>query len=195
MNFTDDWSERRSMPFEIEPIRSAPSSALQTLPRPPKRLVPATTGPAIASSRTSPAPDDWLTASSRDAAMIPPIAARVDASMNTTTRTWVTRMPARRAASAFPPTAYMCRPKVVLVVMYWNRRTAPTRMSAASGRPRSAFRIAIAAMTAAERERRVRADREHRHDPAERVAVEDVGETGDLRIGEVDRARVAEHLE
>ena len=49
--------------------------------------------------------------------MIPPIAAIVDAIMNTITRTRFTLMPARRAASALPPTAKMCRPNVVLVVM------------------------------------------------------------------------------
>ena len=105
------------MPFEIDWITSAPSSACQTLPRPPNRLVPAITGPAMASSRKSPAPEDWFTASRRDAAMIPPIAAIVEAIMNTITRTRSTWMPARRAASALPPTAKMWRPNVVRVVM------------------------------------------------------------------------------
>src|SRR5215217_2201716 len=117
MNFTDDWSASRSMPFAIEVITSAPSSACHTLPRPPNRLVPAITGPAIASSRKSPAPEDWFTASRRDAAMMPPMAAMVEATMKTITRTRVTLMPARRAASALPPTAKMWRPNVVLVVM------------------------------------------------------------------------------
>ena len=71
------------MPFEIEPITSAPSSADQTEPRPPNRLVPAITGPAIASSSRSLPPEDWLTASRREAAMMPPIAAIVAASANT----------------------------------------------------------------------------------------------------------------
>ena len=105
MNFVDDSSASRSMPFEIEPITSAPSSAVQTLPRPPNRLVPAITGPAMASSRRSPAPEDWLTASSLEAAMMPPTAAMLEAIMNTTMRTRVTLIPARRAASALPPTA------------------------------------------------------------------------------------------
>ena len=48
MNLTDDSSPSRLMPFEIEPITSAPSRADQTEPRPPNRLVPAITGPAIA---------------------------------------------------------------------------------------------------------------------------------------------------
>src|SRR5918992_842461 len=38
------------MPLEIDPITIAPSSADQTEPRPPNRLVPAITGPAIANS-------------------------------------------------------------------------------------------------------------------------------------------------
>ena len=35
MNFTDDASANRSIPFEIDPMTSAPSNAAQTLPRPP----------------------------------------------------------------------------------------------------------------------------------------------------------------
>ena len=75
MNLTDDSSDSRSIPFEIEPITSAPSSADQTEPRPPNRLVPAITGPAIASSSRSFPPEPWFTARSRDACMMPPIAA------------------------------------------------------------------------------------------------------------------------
>ena len=40
MNLTAEESASRSIPLEIEPITSAPSSADQTEPRPPKRLVP-----------------------------------------------------------------------------------------------------------------------------------------------------------
>jgi predicted dehydrogenase len=56
------------MPFEIDPITRAPSKADQTEPRPPKRLVPAITGPAIANSSRSLPPELWLTASNREAA-------------------------------------------------------------------------------------------------------------------------------
>ena len=45
MNLTAEESASRSMPLEIEPMTSAPTSAVQTAPRPPKRLVPAMTGP------------------------------------------------------------------------------------------------------------------------------------------------------
>ncbi len=79
MNLTAEESASRSMPLEIEPITRAPSSAVQTEPRPPKRLVPAITGPAIASSSSSLPPELWLTASRREAAMMPPIAAIVPA--------------------------------------------------------------------------------------------------------------------
>ena len=48
ISFTAEESESRSIPLEIEPITRAPSKAVQTEPRPPKRLVPAITGPAIA---------------------------------------------------------------------------------------------------------------------------------------------------
>ena len=72
------------MPLEIEPITSAPSRADQTLPRPPNRLVPAITGPAIAQQQqVAAARSDWLTASRREAAMMPPIAAIVEAITNT----------------------------------------------------------------------------------------------------------------
>jgi hypothetical protein len=93
------------MPLEIEPITSAPSRAVQTEPRPPKRLVPAITGPAIASSSSSLPPEFWLTARRREAAMMPPIAAIVPAIAKTATRIPLTLIPARRAASALPPTA------------------------------------------------------------------------------------------
>ena len=98
------------MPLEIEPITKAPSRAVQTEPRPPKRLVPAITGPAIASSSNSLPPEFWLTAKSREAAITPPTAAIAPAIAKTATRTPLTRMPARRAASSLPPTAKTCRP-------------------------------------------------------------------------------------
>ena len=93
------------MPLAIEPMTSAPSSAPQTEPRPPNSDVPAMTGPAIASSSRSDPPEDWLTASSRDASRMPPAAANVDPRMKTVMRTRATGMPARRAASRLPPTA------------------------------------------------------------------------------------------
>src|SRR5512139_589634 len=86
MYLTSELSPSRSMPFEIEPITTAPSSADQTEPRPPNRLVPAITGPAIAKSRMSPDPEAWFTAISLDAARIPPAAAIVEAIVKTAIR-------------------------------------------------------------------------------------------------------------
>jgi hypothetical protein len=51
------------------------------------------------------APQLWLTAKRREAAMMPPTAAIAEQSAKTTTRTRLTLMPARRDASALPPTA------------------------------------------------------------------------------------------
>jgi hypothetical protein len=105
MYLAQEASASRSMPLEMEPITSAPSSAAQTRPRPPNRLTPAMTGPAIESSSTSLPPEDWLTAISREPAITPPAAAIVEASAKTSTRTRSTWMPARRAASMLPPVA------------------------------------------------------------------------------------------
>src|SRR4051794_17923347 len=66
MNFTAVSSASRSIPFEIDTMTSAPSSAPHTDPRPPNRLTPATTGPAIDIRSRSPPPLDWFNASSRD---------------------------------------------------------------------------------------------------------------------------------
>ena len=95
ISLTAEESESRSMPLEIEPITSAPSRAVQTEPRPPKRLVPAITGPAIASSRSSLPPEFWLTANRREAAITPPIAAIEPEIMKTAIRTRLTWIPAR----------------------------------------------------------------------------------------------------
>src|SRR5256885_17189467 len=74
MNFTDDWSASRSMPLEIDPMVIAPSSADHTDPRPPNRLVPAITGPAMAKRGRSLPPADWATDSRRQAGRVPPTA-------------------------------------------------------------------------------------------------------------------------
>ena len=79
--------------------------ALITPPRPPNRLVPPITAAAIASSRIVPPPALRSTELSREAKMTPPIPAIALEIMNTFIRIPGTLMPARRAASAFPPTA------------------------------------------------------------------------------------------
>ena len=53
-------------------------------------------------------------------------------------------MPARRAASALPPTAKTWRPKLVRMTTYSMPTTKPSRISTASGTPRSELRIATA---------------------------------------------------
>ena len=59
------------------------------------------------------------------------------------------RIPARRAASALPPTANTCRPNRVRVATYSMPPTKARRINTASGRPRSLFTTAIAAIAAA----------------------------------------------
>ena len=66
----------------------------------------------------------------------------------TAMRMRLTLIPARRAASALPPTANTWRPKRVRVTTYCMPATNPTRISTASGTPRSELRIATAATTA-----------------------------------------------
>ena len=105
MNLTLESSAFRSIPLEIDPMTSAPRSADHAVPRPPKRLVPPMTAAAIELRSRSPPPEDWLTANSREAAMMPPTAASPEHIMKTISRTRLSEMPARRAASALPPTA------------------------------------------------------------------------------------------
>ena len=66
--------------------------------------------------------------------------------MKTDIRMRVTLMPARRVASALPPTAKTWRPHVVRVVMNAKMAHRPTRMSPASGMPRSDFSTSTAAI-------------------------------------------------
>lgn len=56
---------------------------------------------------------------------------------NTEMRMPVVLMPARRAASALPPTAKTCRPHRVRRVMTSNAMTSVSRISSATGKPRS----------------------------------------------------------
>jgi hypothetical protein len=63
------------------------------------------TAAPTAYSSVFPLPESGATDPSRDAATMPLIAARLDPMTNTATLILVTLMPARRAASALPPTA------------------------------------------------------------------------------------------
>ena len=93
------------MPFATVAITSEPISALITRPRPPNRLVPPITAAAIASSRSVPPPAFRSTELSREAKITPPRPAIAPEIMKTKSRMFRTLMPARLAASAFPPTA------------------------------------------------------------------------------------------
>ena len=224
ISLTGEERPSRSIPLEIEPITRAPSSAVQTEPRPPKRLVPAITGPAIASSRSSLPPEFWLTANRREAAMMPPIAAIEPEIVKTAIRTPLTRMPARRAASALPPTAKTWRPKSVRLTTYsmpttkaeqdqHRQRHAAVGVEDRDGGDHDRRRSTAQAQDLRQRVARRRArrrpavgsrsratsavgdDHDDGDDPADRVGVEDVGEAGDLRVGEVQRAGLAQHLQ
>ena len=206
------------MPLEIEPITRAPSRAVQTEPRPPKRLVPAITGAGDRQQQQFAAAgglvDGEQARGGQDAADRGHRAGdREDGDADP-----VDRMPARRAASALPPTAKTWRPKPVRLTTYSIPTTKPSRISTASGTPRSELRTATATIvttaTSAEADDRAPAglspsspaatrrrwpsdehgavgdDHDRGEDPADRVGVEGVGEAGDLRVGEVDRAGV-----
>ena len=57
MYFWLESSPFRSIPFEMDPMTSAPRSADHAVPRPPKRLVPPMTAAAIEFSSRSPLPE------------------------------------------------------------------------------------------------------------------------------------------
>ena len=130
----DPISER---PFPIVEMTSAPSSAETTRPRPPKRLVPPITAAAIASSRIVPPPALRSTELRREAKMMPPMAAMPLEIAKTAIRMNFTLMPARCAASALPPTAYTCRPKVVRRAMNDQNASSATTSTPANGTPRA----------------------------------------------------------
>ena len=82
-----------------------PITASSARPLPPNRLVPPITAAPTAYSRTLPAPEDADTLPPYDAAMIPLTAASAEHTTNTDILIRSTLTPARRAASALPPTA------------------------------------------------------------------------------------------
>ena len=74
-------------------------------PLPPNRLVPPMTAAPTAYSRVSPPPVLGVTELTRLASSTPAIAAIVEQRTKQSSRMRATLMPARRAASALPPTA------------------------------------------------------------------------------------------
>jgi hypothetical protein len=104
-NLVPDERPRRPSPLSIEPITSAPSSALLMWPRPPNRLVPPITAAAIEYSRIEPPPALVSTERRREARMMPPTAAISEQIAKHMIFTRSLEMPARRLASALPPSA------------------------------------------------------------------------------------------
>lgn len=62
MNLIGEGKANRSIPLDIDWMTRAPNRADQTLPRPPKRLVPPMTTEAITRKSKSPPPEDWFAA-------------------------------------------------------------------------------------------------------------------------------------
>ena len=93
------------MPFAIVAITSEPNSALRTSPRPPKRLVPPMTAAAIASISSVPPPAFRSALLRRATRTMPPSPDIAPEIMKTRILIRATLIPARRAASALPPTA------------------------------------------------------------------------------------------
>ena len=75
------------------------------VPRPPNSDVPPITAAAIGYSSAWPPPVFVSTERRREARMMPPSTAIIDTIAKHAMRTLSTLMPARRAASALPPTA------------------------------------------------------------------------------------------
>jgi len=83
MNRTDESRLSSVSPEEMDWMTMIPRSAEKAVPRPPNRLAPPITAAAIAFRFVSPPPELWFAAARRDAARMPPTAARLDHSMNT----------------------------------------------------------------------------------------------------------------
>ncbi len=83
--------------------------------------------------------------------MIPPTPAMKPLIMKTAMRTRSTVMPARREASALPPTAYTCRPKRVRDAMKDQTTRSASRITVTFGTPRSLFTYQTAAKVTAAR--------------------------------------------
>jgi hypothetical protein len=86
-------------------MTSAPSRADLMWPRPPKSDVPPITAAAIEYSRIAPPPAFVSTERSREASTMPPTTAISEQIAKQMILIRSTLMPARRAASALPPTA------------------------------------------------------------------------------------------
>ena len=104
-NFVPDDRPSRPSPLSIESITSAPRIAAFIVPRPPNSDVPPMTAAAIGYSSAWPPPVFVSTDRRREASTMPPTTAMNEQSAKQAIFTRSTSMPARRAASALPPTA------------------------------------------------------------------------------------------
>ena len=91
--------------MSIESITSAPRIAAFIVPRPPNSDVPPMTAAAIGYSSAWPPPVFVSTDRRREASTMPPSTAMNEQNAKQAIFTRSTLMPARRAASALPPTA------------------------------------------------------------------------------------------
>src|SRR5438552_581892 len=140
MNWVSGFEPCRLSPFAIAEMRRAPTTPSLRLPRPPKRLVPPMTAAEIASRRIVPPPAFRSTEVRRAAKTTPPSAAIALEIMKTRIRIRLTAMPARRAASALPPTAYTCRPNVVRLATHVQKIRSATTSTPANGTPPPLFK-------------------------------------------------------
>src|SRR6516164_2365118 len=97
----------KAMPLSMAAMTSPPSTAWTALPRPPNKLVPPMTAAATAYRTSWPPSNAVETERRRDAPTMPAIPAVNEASTNATVRILAKPTPARRAASALPPMAYL----------------------------------------------------------------------------------------
>jgi hypothetical protein len=104
-NFSPEPRPSRPRPLSIDAMTIAPKTADFTVPRPPNSEVPPITGAAIEYSSSEPPPEFVSTERRREARMIPPTAAIIEQMAKHAILMLSTLMPARRAASALPPTA------------------------------------------------------------------------------------------
>ena len=96
---------KRPIPLSITATTSPPRIASRIFPLPPKSEVPPITAAPTAYRSVELPPVVGETEFWRDAKIIPAIAANDEQIMNAAIRMRFTLIPARRAASAFPPTA------------------------------------------------------------------------------------------
>ena len=122
-------------PLSMMASTSPPSTALTMRPRPPNRLVPPITAAPTATSRKSFPPVWGSTELSREASRTPATPESTAHITKADIRMRATLIPARRAASALPPTAYRWRPQAVRVSRNVRVTTRISTTSTTQGTP------------------------------------------------------------